>query len=426
MSATEAAVARGRSRSPLRTANFRFLWLGESLSGFAFQGTQFLLPLLALTAAGSSAFGVGLVSAAQFLPTVVLSLLAGGIVGRFAVRGLLVVCNVLRGGTLGLLGALCAVDEPTVALLAAVALAVGAVTVFHDVGYQAAVPRVLGPDQLTTGNGLSEASYSVAQMAGPALAGAAVQHAGLPATAAFAAAAFLGALVCFGPLRIGPADGPETQRPLRTVVSGLKFTWRSHTLRDLCVQSALFNLHEQAFLTAFMVFAVRSLHLSSGTVGLVLGLGSLGALLGSLWVGRMAARLHVGAAVSWSLTVCAVALLGGTALTSVFPGPVALAAAFFVNGVALAVYNVFVLSLRGALAPAEHMAMVMAGYRLVSMAPVPLGALIGGLLVEAVGAFSALVAIAASLTLASLALRRSPVREIRRLTDPADAPSGPS
>jgi hypothetical protein len=303
-------------------------------------------------------------------------------------------------------------------------MTIGALTVFHDIAHQAAVPRTLPTARLTSGNGLLEASYAVAQMAGPALAGFAVQRAGLPATASITAGLFLAALLCLGPLRLAAEHGEETRRPLRAVARGLAFTWRSRPLRDLSVQSALFNLHEQAFMTAFMVWAVRSLHWSGGTIGLLLGLGSVGALAGSLWVGRRAGALHVGAAVSTSLTVCGLALLVGTALAPAVPSAVAVAVALLVNGAALAVYNVFVLSLRGALAPPEHMAVVMASYRLVAMAPVPLGALLGGVLVELVGAHTTLVAVAASMTTASLALRRSPVREIRRLDEGTDAGDG--
>ncbi|MET9509987.1 MFS transporter [Streptomyces flavidovirens] len=408
-----------RLPSPLRVPAFRSLWLGETVAGLGFQSTQFLLPLLALTAAGSSATGAGLVSAAQFVPVIVFSLVAGATVGRVSVKVLLITCNVLRGLTMGVLGIVAHAAGPGIGLLMAVAFVVGALTVFHDIGHQAAVPHSLAAGRLTEGNGLLEASYSVAQMAGPAVAGYTLQEFGLPATAAATAVVFTVALLCFLPLRLTPAAGAEATPALRSVLKGLRFTWRHRALRDLCVQSALFNLHEQALITAFMVFAVRSLGLSSGMVGVIVGLGSVGALAGSLWVGRYAARLHVGAAVTWSLTVSALSLLAGVLLALTGPAVPALAGAFVVNGLALAVYNVYALSLRGVLAPPERLGVVMAGYRLVSMAPIPLGAVIGGALAQSAGPGAAMAVITASLTLASFALRRSPLRRIRRLTDPA-------
>ncbi|WAZ21798.1 MFS transporter [Streptomyces cinnabarinus] len=400
--------------SPLRVPAFRSLWAGDSVSQLAHQVTQFLLPLLAVTVVHTSGFGVGVVSASQFLPVIFLSLVAGSYANKVSTRALLVLCNVLRGVALGLMGVVCAFTGLSFWLLVAAAVVIGCVAVFHDVGFHAAFPRVLTTEQLTPGNGLYEASYSAAQMAGPALAGYAVHSLGLSTLMSVTAVLFLASALCFLPLRLPAlADHPDTKDV--SVRAGLAFIWRTRAIRDLCVQSALYNLHEQAFLTAFMIYGVRSLHLSGGALGLVMGLGSLGAVAGSLVIGRIGARLHVGAALSASLVLGGLSLFVGALVAT--PGSAApvLAAAFVVNGAALASYNVFALSLRGALPPPEHLGIVTAGYRLVSRAPMPLGALLGGVLVETVGGATAVTVIALSLTLAATSLLRSPLRRVRRL-----------
>ncbi|MEK2495116.1 MFS transporter [Kitasatospora purpeofusca] len=408
--------AHGSLVPPLRIRAFRSLWIGDSVARLAHQATQFVLPLLAVTAVGSSASAVGAVSASQFVPVIFLSLVAGSYASRFSTRTLLAACNLVRGAALALMGAVCAFTGLSFWLLITTAIVLGCVAVFHDIGYQSAVPRLLSPHQLTRGNGLFEASYSATQMAGPALAGGAVNSLGLPTAVSVAAALFFAAAFCFLPLPVEAFSAAEqVGRAEVSIRAGLSFTWRTRSIRDLCLQSALFNLHEQAFLTAFMLYAVRSVGLSGTSFGLVLGLGSVGALAGSLAVGRIGPRLHAGAVVSVSIVVAGLSLLLGAVFAEAGPTVPVLAAAFVVNGVALAAYNVFALSLRATLPPPEYIGAVTASYRLVSLAPLPLGALLGGVLVDGLGGRLAVTVIGLAMTVASTTLLRSPLRRVRDL-----------
>ncbi|WP_037603369.1 MFS transporter [Streptacidiphilus rugosus] len=399
---------------PLRVAAFRSLWTGDAVARLGHQIAQFLLPLLAATALHGTAFEVGAVSAAQFVPVVVLSPAAGSLAGRMPTRTLLVACNLLRGVATAVLAALCLVTGLSFWPLVCVAVVVGSAAVFHDIGYDAAAPRLLSGNQLTAGNGLFEASYSAAQLAGPALAGYGARRLGLTPTASVVTALFLAAIVLFRTVRLpAPAAGGDGTPSGITMRAGLDFVRRNRSLRDLCLQSALFNLHEQAFLTAFMIYGIRSLHLSGGAIGTVLGVGGGAALVGSLVVGRVGPRMHAGAVVCGSLIVAGLSLLAGCVLARFAPAEAVLAVAFVVNGVALAAYNVFALSFRSALPPPQYLGAVTAVYRLVAMAPLPLGALLGGALLDALGGSAALVLVTGSLTLTSLRLLRSPLRRTR-------------
>jgi hypothetical protein len=272
---------------------------------------------------------------------------------------------------------------------------------------------VLSVADLMPGNGILQASNSATQMAGPAVAGFFVQSTGLPVAVGITAALFGGATTSFWFLSVARQPGGGTGSRTMSLAAGLRFTWACRPIRDLCVQSGLFNLHEAAFLTAFMVYAIRTLHLSGGAVGLIVGLGSVGALVGSLLTGRLATRLHAGSTVTVALMVAAVSLLAGRLGAGVAYPAFVLAGAFVVNGLAQSAYNVFAISLRQAIPPAEYLGSVTAGYRLVSFGTIPLGALVGGVLSDAVGAGSALVVVAVSMTVSCLTLFRSPLRRVR-------------
>ncbi|MFF3411507.1 MFS transporter [Streptomyces sp. NPDC002742] len=167
-------------RALLRLATFRRLWIGDVVSRLGYQTALYLLPLLAVVELHSSGTQTGLVSATQFLPVVVLALVAGLFADRVPTRPLIVVCAVVRAAALALLGVGYALFGLTLWTLLVIAFVVGSATVFYDIGYQPAVPKVLRPDELAEGNGILQAGNSATQMAGPALAGVFVQLAGLP------------------------------------------------------------------------------------------------------------------------------------------------------------------------------------------------------------------------------------------------------
>lgn len=105
----------------------------------------------------SSGFQAGLVTAAQFLPVVLVSLTAGVIADRADTRRLMLAASAVRGAALALLGLVYATWGLSIWLLAVASLVVGAATVFYDVGFQSTIPRLLRPAELARGNGLLQA-----------------------------------------------------------------------------------------------------------------------------------------------------------------------------------------------------------------------------------------------------------------------------
>ncbi len=397
----------------LRLSAFRALWAGDALARVAYQVSLFILPLLAVTVLRVSAFQLGMISASQFVPVLVWSLVAGATAGRVTPRRLLVACNLIRGAAIAALSGADVLAHIDVALVILTAVAVGSATIFYDVGYQSTVPRVLGDGRLVSGNGLLQLSYSVALAAGPAIAGVLLQAAGALWATALIGAAFGAAASCYGFMWL--EDGPGASPYLRhcSVADGLRFTWGCRPIRDLCVQSGLFNLHEQAFLTVFLLYAVRDIHVTAGRVGLIIGIGSLGAVAGSLATGKLSSRLHAGTTVTTALLVSAVALLTGRVVAGLALPEVAFAVAFFCNGFAQSAYNIFAASLRQTMPSPKHLGSVTASYRLVAYGTIPLGAMTGGMLTSRFGPGLTLFIIAASMTISSTTLIASPLRRIQ-------------
>ncbi|PBO29004.1 hypothetical protein CLM84_16750, partial [Streptomyces albidoflavus] len=297
-----------------------------------------------MTTLHASGIEVGLISAVQFIPIVLLSLIAGVVVDRHPPRRTLVITSVARGAALALLGLAQATQGLTITQVVVAAAVIGTATVFYEVAYQSTIPKIVPVDSIPSANGLHQATYSVSQLAGPAAAGFLVGKTGLSPTFAVAAACFAGATLSGALLRDVKAPGVPRQSALRTIGSGLRYTWSLRPLRDLCTQAGLSNLHEQCFLTVFLIFAARELGLSGTAIGLVIGVGSVGALAGSLMAARIGARTTVGRTLTGGVVLAAASLLLVPLVVVFDLGVVVLVAllalAFVVNGFGVALFNV--------------------------------------------------------------------------------------
>ncbi|QIY99986.1 MFS transporter [Streptomyces sp. S1D4-11] len=231
---------------------------------------------------------------------------------------------------------------------------IGVATVFYEVAYQSTLPRLLPLNSIAAANGLHQATYSVSTLAGPAAAGFLVGQLGVSPTLRVAATCSAGAAVSGLLLRGVKAPEQPRESALKAIGSGLRYTWSLRPIRDLCVQAGLSNLHEKAFLTVFLVFAVRDLGMRGTTVGVITGIGSVGALIGLLCATRLTQRWAVGGVLALGAVLAAVGLLLVPAVSRV-GGYVAVLAsvAMMVNGFGVALFNVFAVCLRQAIPP-EH------------------------------------------------------------------------
>jgi hypothetical protein len=80
-SSLEASTPARRRGGALRRRDFRLLWLGETTSSLGSSVTSVALPLVALTSLHSGVVAVSLLSAAAWLPWLIIGLAAGALVG---------------------------------------------------------------------------------------------------------------------------------------------------------------------------------------------------------------------------------------------------------------------------------------------------------------------------------------------------------
>ncbi|WP_055694172.1 MFS transporter [Streptomyces prasinopilosus] len=402
-----------------RDRDFRRLWVGQTASQLGEHTTLIVLPLFAVLTLGAGAGELGVLRAVGQAPILLLSLFVGAWVDRWRTRTVMVVTDAGRTLILGAAAVAALLGWSGLPALLVVAFAVGALSVFFDVAYQASLVRLVRRDQLLQGNSALEGSRSAAQIGGPALGGASVSLLSAPLAAASGAVFFALSFLSIRRIRRTESIPDRPERPPRVwrrIHEGLRFVVGDTSLRTVCLASAAFQFSFAAMMTVYLLFLPRELHLSGATVGLALAATGPGALLGSMLAARLPSRFGHGpvlvaaAALGDGVFLCVLALHGSPGVTVA-----ALLAINFVFGAAGQVVNVTVMAVRQAVTPDGMQGRAAATITFVGMGTAPLGSLLGGFLAMEWGLRTSLLVTAAGMLLSPVVMALSPLARLGRV-----------
>lgn len=405
-------MLRGLWRHP----EFLKLWAGQTISRFGSEVSQLAIPLTAALVLNASPFQMGVLSALEFAPFLLLSLLAGVWVDRLPRRPILVTSDIGRAVVLATIPVAAILGVLRMEQLFVVAVLTGMLTVFFDVAYQAYLPALVSRAALVEGNSKLAVSASLAQIAGPSLGGGLVQLATAPVAIIVDALSFALSAVYLlvirateqVPPRSTTANGVWTE--LR---QGLAVVIENRVLRSIAGCTATSNLFGSASQAIYVLYLTRELEIEPALLGVIVAMLGPGALVGSLAAGPAAIRFGLGTTIVGSIVLGVAANL----LVPLAAGPRGLVVAIlcvasFVVGLSSPIYNVNQISLRQAITPDHLQGRTNASMRFIVWGTIPLGSLLGGSLGQLIGLRPTLLAMALLGLLAPLWVVFSPVRQL--------------
>ncbi|HEX5506669.1 MAG TPA: MFS transporter [Thermomicrobiales bacterium] len=408
-----------------RHPDFLKLWAGQTVSAFGDQVSLLALPLAAVLALHAGAAQMGFLTAAGRAPVLLLGLFAGVWADRLRRRPLLIGADLGRALLLGSIPAVALLGRLTLPYLYMVAFLVGALAVVFSVAYQAYLPALVARAELVEGNSKLTATRSIAQIAGPGLAGALVQLLTAPVAILADAVSFLASALSLGLIgkpeaRLRAVRGESSTRG--EIGEGLRLVWRNPVLRAAAGCGGTYNCCNAMILALYVLYLARGLALPPALIGVILAALGPGSLLGALVAVRAARRFGLGPTIVGGIAVAG----GANLLVPLAGGPLAvvapvLVAAAFVNGFGQPLYNINQVSLRQAITPDRLQGRMNATMTVVVGGAAPLGALLGGALGAAIGPRAALALGACGTLLACLWIVCSPVLALREQPEPAEA-----
>jgi predicted MFS family arabinose efflux permease len=302
----------------------------------------------------------------------------------------------------------------TIHFLLAIAILAGAATVLFQTAYTAYLPTLIDAADHAEGNAKLHGSASAAQIAGLGCGGLVVQLAG-PANALLVdASTFVVALACLAAIRHREHDASvDHEAGLWTGMKlGVGYVAKDVWLRTLTLFGAVSNLALMGYQAIVVVFLVREAGLSAGTVGALVAAATSGGVVGAFAGRRLAARFGTARA----LLLCE---LGLPTLALLIPLSTVSPWLYLVGGfgVSLGVVggNVAKATFQQSYCPPELLGRLAATSSFVNYGTIPLGALLGGTLGQALGLIPALWITTAGVPLAGLVLIASPIRRCRDL-----------
>jgi MFS family permease len=414
-----------------RDVAFRRLWTAQGISVFGSEISAFAVPLLAVLVLDASAFEIGLLAAAAFLPFVLIGLPTGVWVDRRTRRPILVAADLVRAVLLATIPIAGLSGTLSMAQLLVVSLGTGLATVFFDTAYQAYLPSIVHRDQLLAGNARLEGTRSAAEVAGPGLAGLAVQALSAPIAVALDALSFLTSALLIVSIRRHESVEPSRGQTgvVAEIREGLRFVLGDGILVRLALVSALANLFRTAAGAVLVIFMVRHLGLGAAPIGVAFAVGQSGAVVGAVLAERLQRRLGIGASMLLAVSIAAAGFLlvpaATLALTVVAPVALLTAGLFFFSFGAI-VWMIAQVTLRQTITPMRLQGRMNATMRTIGWGTVPVGALTGGLLGSVVGVVPTLWICGLGLALAVVPLVDGPIRRIRVLPEVSGAGAGGS
>jgi MFS family permease len=404
--------------------DFVKLWSGETVSLIGTQITQFTLPLVAILTLHTSVFQVGLLNACRTAPVVGVSLFAGVWLDRRRRRPILIACSLGSAVLIALIPITDALGLLTIGLLYLICLAVGVLSVVFDIGVLSYLPTLVERRHLADSNSKMQASMSLSLVAGPGLAGALVGLLTAPVTLSLDAVSYLCSAI--GLISIDkpeePPEAPAVRPSVRSsIAEGLHAVYGSPVLRSLLNLSATFNFVQAGFITIFVVYGIRVLHLGPFRLGLVLGAIAVGGIVGAMTSNRVSRFFGVGPTMLVGLcgaTLCPLVLLipRDASITSM----TLMIGTELLYGFGVLSFNVITVTVRQTVTPNRLLGRMNASYRMVLFSMAPLGSALAGLLGQHFGLRTALVIAVLAFPSAILWTISSPVVRLREM------PAGPA
>ena len=289
-----------------RNRDFTLLWTGQAISMLGSRVSTLAYPFLVLSL-GYSPAAAGAVGFVATLPYLLFQLPAGVWVDRVDRKRLMIRCDLVRGGALGVLAVTVAIGWAEVWQIAAVAFLEGTMFVVFTAAERSAIANVVPAEQLTDAFSLNEARTRAAGLLGAPIGGL-LFGLGRVVPFAFDAVSYLASVVTLSLIKAEFQQAPDAREDRhfrRELTEGFGWLREHRFFLDSTVSVSLGNLVVRANQLLVIVLATRH-GIAPALVGIMLATAGVGGVLGSMLAPRFERALSprdvvLGSTVAWAV-----------------------------------------------------------------------------------------------------------------------------
>jgi MFS family permease len=276
-------VNTSNARHPLFNREFRYLWIGNTVSGCGDQFFLVALPWLILQLTGSGAV-LGGIMMVQAIPRAALMLIGGAVTDRVSPRKIMILTAAARTLLVAVLAAFTWTHHVEVWQLYVLSFFFGVADAFAAPAAQTLLPSLVGPAQLPAANALSQGAQQIAMLAMPAPAGIIIAAFGVASAFSIDAISFLFIIAALLMLR----DPPRVESAVphaniaHSILEGLRYVKNDVALRTLLLVASVLNFCITGPLSVGLAYLAKSEFGSPTAFGLLMSSVAAGSLVGLL------------------------------------------------------------------------------------------------------------------------------------------------
>ena len=336
---------------------------------------------LVVTDLGAGGIGLGITTALQFLPFLLVTPFAGVLADRYSKRMLLTITQSIMAVPSLILGILVITGSVQLWHVYVIALVSGIGAAIDNPVRQAFVTELVGRDDLPNAVALNSTTFHGARLLGPALAGFLILWVGTGPVFLINFLTFAAVFISLWRMRTAELDpAPRAERGSGLMREGLRYVRDRPDLQAILIAVFFVGTFGLNFQLTSALMATEVFHKDAGGYGLLGSVMAVGSLAGALLAARREAvrmRLVIGAGITFGLIEIAVGFMPSYTLFAIALVPLGLAGLTFMTAANTMMQLSVSPHLRGR---------VMALYMTVFIGGTPFGAPVVGWIGETYGA----------------------------------------
>lgn len=361
-----------------RNRNFVFLWLGQSISTLGNRFYQIALMWYVINQTGSSlALGISVICFT--LPEIIMAPFAGVLADKNFKKKILVIMDLLSGIVMIIIAWLVTMDQWPLYWLYSCIIIVSSLSSFLNPALSAVIPLIVGKNDLSKANSLTQFTRQLSNILGPSLAGILIAITHMWILFVLNGISFFISALMESRISIPRVEDEGTAHDnfKSRFKEGLQYVLSTRKLLYLILVGGVIINFFLAPLNVFYTIICRQiLHVGAAGLGMVDSSIAIGALAGSLLIFTNFFKNKIKLAI-FGLVIEGFALL----IAGIFLNYTALIVFALILGLGISLASIGISTLYQTIIPHNKMGRVMAILSTASSSTVPLGTLFGSLII---------------------------------------------